>query len=105
MDRRESSSPPGPVLVAAMAIAVLAGAPLVYLIWDAVNELLTGNVADIAVLPTLVAASVFAVLLWVLGRSVMRVIGEEDTRIEPRVTGTPRREEGASPHPPTSEAR
>ncbi|HUG01300.1 MAG TPA: hypothetical protein VML95_05520 [Longimicrobiales bacterium] len=95
MESRESSTPAGTVLVAAMAVAVLAGAPLVYLIWDAVNDLLTGNVADIAVLSTLVAASLFALLLLVLGRSVMRVMGEEHDA--PGVTG-------AGPPPPTSEA-
>ncbi len=106
MDAREPSTPPGTVLVAAMAIAVLVGAPLVYLIWEAVNELLTGHVADVAVLPTLVAAFVFTVLLWVLGRSVMRVVGEDDTRIEPRLAGAhpPGRDEGAGPQPPASEA-
>ena len=64
-----------------MAIAVLAGAPLVYFLWDAINLLLTGDVGDIAALPTLVAAVVFAVLLWVLGRSVMRVMGQDDPHV------------------------
>jgi membrane protein implicated in regulation of membrane protease activity len=83
MDPKRTASPAGPVLVAAMAVAVLAGAPLVYLIWDAVNQLLTGNVAEISALPALVATLVFAVLLWVLGRSVMRVMGHDDHRAPP----------------------
>lgn len=89
MTRPDSTTPAAPVLVAAMAVAVLAGAPLVYLLWDAVNELLTGNVGDIDIATTLVAATVFAVLLWVLGRSVMRVAGEPRTRVEPRPPSSP----------------
>lgn len=73
--------PATPVLIAAMAVAVLAGAPLVFLLWDAINHLLTGDVGDIAALPTLVAAVVFAVLLWVLGRSVLRVMGQDDPHV------------------------
>ena len=46
--------PATPVLIAAMAVAVLAGAPLVFLLWDALNHLLTGDIGDIAALPTLV---------------------------------------------------
>ena len=84
MSRPDSTTPAAPVLVAAMAVAVLAGAPLVYLLWGSANELLTGNVGDIDVVTTLVAAAVFAVLLWVLGRSVMRFVGEEGSRVEPR---------------------
>ncbi|HSM36006.1 MAG TPA: hypothetical protein VK837_06345 [Longimicrobiales bacterium] len=80
MDPKRTESPAAPVLVAAMAVAVLAGAPLVYVVWDALNQLLTGNVSEIAALPALVATVVFAALLWVLGRSVMRAMGHDDDR-------------------------
>jgi membrane protein implicated in regulation of membrane protease activity len=81
MEPRRRDHPATPVLIAAMAIAVLAGAPLVFFLWDAINHLLAGQVADIAALPTLVAAVVFSVLLWVLGRSVMRVMGQDDVHV------------------------
>lgn len=38
MTRPDPTTPAAPVLIAAMAVAVLAGAPLVYLLWNAVNE-------------------------------------------------------------------
>lgn len=86
MTRPDPTTPAAPVLIAAMAVAVLAGAPLVYLLWDAVNALLMGDIGAIDPLATLVAASVFGVLLWVLARSVMWAMGEPDTRIESRLT-------------------
>lgn len=78
MEARPKDAPAGAVLVAAMAIAVLAGAPLVYLVWDAANEILTGNLGGVAVAPALAALAGFAMLLWLLGRSVMRVMGHDD---------------------------
>lgn len=78
MTRPDPTTPAAPVLIAAMAVAVLAGAPLVYLLWDAVNALLVGDIGAIDPVATLVAASVFGVLLWVLARSVMWAMGEPD---------------------------
>lgn len=78
MTRPDPTTPAAPVLIAAMAVAVLAGAPLVYLLWDAVNALLVGDIGAIDPVATLLAASVFGVLLWVLARSVMWAMGEPD---------------------------
>jgi hypothetical protein len=65
-------SPSAGVLLAVIAAFVIVGFPLVYVIWETINQVLTGNLG--AVRPALFfpALVVFAVLLVVLARVLRR---------------------------------
>lgn len=62
-------------LMLRMALFVVLGAPLVWVVWEAVNELLTGHLGDIRWLPTLAALVLLIGLLVLVGRSASRVGG------------------------------
>jgi hypothetical protein len=55
-----------------MAGFVIVGAPLVYLLWRVVNDLLTGQVVGTRLLLAVPALVVFIILLNVLARTVRR---------------------------------
>jgi hypothetical protein len=55
-----------------MAAFVIVGAPLVYLLWRVVNDLLTGQVVGTRLLLAVPALVVFIILLNVLARTVRR---------------------------------
>lgn len=56
-------------LILRMALFVLLGAPLVWVVWEAVNSLLSGHVGDVRWALTIPAAVLLAGLLALLGRS------------------------------------
>jgi len=60
-------------LVISMALFVVLGAPLVWIVWEAVNELLTGHPGDIHWALTLPALALLIVLLALLGRSTAKL--------------------------------
>ena len=64
-------------LMLRMALFVLAGAPLVWVVWEAVNSLLMGRPGEIRWLPTLAALALLIGLLVLVGRSASRVGGSE----------------------------
>jgi hypothetical protein len=55
-----------------MAGFVIVGAPLVYLLWRVVNDLLTGQVVGTRLLLAVPALVVFIIVLNVLARTVRR---------------------------------
>lgn len=55
-------------LVLGMALFVLLGAPLVWVVWEAVNSLLTGHFGEVRWLPALAALVLLLALLGLLGR-------------------------------------
>lgn len=59
-------------LMLVMAAFVIVGAPLVYLLWRVVNDLLTGQVVGTRLLLAVPALVVFIILLNVLARTVRR---------------------------------
>ena len=59
-------------LVGAMALYVLVGAPLVWLIWEGVNALLSGRPGDLQPLVFFPALALFLGLLTVVSRAVHR---------------------------------
>lgn len=63
-------SPGARRLVAAIALFAAAGAPLLALVWEALNQLLGGHVNAPLLLAALPAAAVFALLLRLLSRAV-----------------------------------
>ena len=65
-------------LVAYMATFVVLGAPLVWIVWEAVNSLLTGHPGDIRWLWTLPALVLLTGVLVALGRSATRLVSESD---------------------------
>lgn len=64
-------------LMLRMALFVVLGAPLVWVVWEAVNSLLTGHIGDVLWLPTLAALALLIGLLVLVGRSASRVGGSE----------------------------
>lgn len=66
------------VLVAYMAAFVALGAPLVWVVWEAVNSLLTGHPGDIRWPWTLPALALLIGVLLVLGRSAARLASDPD---------------------------
>lgn len=64
-------------LVLRMALYVLAGAPLVWVVWEAVNSLLTGHTGEVRWVPTLAALLLLVGLLSLLGRAASSVGGSE----------------------------
>ncbi len=60
------SSPGGGALFAAIGVFVLIGVPLVYVVWEALNHLLTGNVGAVRPGPVLTAVIGLVVVLHVL---------------------------------------
>ncbi len=64
-------------LLLRMALFVLAGAPLVWVVWEAVNRLLMGHPGEIRWLPTLAALALLIGLLVLVGRSASRLGGPE----------------------------
>lgn len=59
-------------LMLVMAGFVIVGAPLVYLLWRVVNDLLTGQVVGTRLLLAVPALVVFIIVLNVLARTVRR---------------------------------
>lgn len=59
-------------LVLYIALLVVIGLPMVYILWDAVNHLLTGHIGDINFVLVLPVLAVFAVFVYVLARLVRR---------------------------------
>ena len=64
-------------LILRMALFVLLGAPLVWVVWEAVNSLLSGRPGDVNWVLSIPAALLLAALLVLLGRSTP---GMEDSR-------------------------
>lgn len=62
-------------LMLSMALFVVLGAPLVWVVWEAVNKLLTGHPGDINWVLTLPALALLIVLLVLLGRSAPKLDG------------------------------
>ncbi|HSM09085.1 MAG TPA: hypothetical protein VLA33_08725 [Gemmatimonadota bacterium] len=62
-------------LMLRMALFVVLGAPLVWVVWEAVNVLLTGHPGEVRLLPTLAALVLLIGLLLLVGRSASRVGG------------------------------
>ncbi|MGD8495308.1 MAG: hypothetical protein PVF05_03900 [Gemmatimonadales bacterium] len=60
-------------LVISMALFVVLGAPLVWVVWEAVNKLLTGHPGDVHWALTLPALALLIVLLSLLGRSTAKL--------------------------------
>lgn len=59
-------------LMLVMAAFVIVGAPLVYLLWRVVNDLLTGQVVGTRLLLAVPALVVFIIVLTVLARTIRR---------------------------------
>jgi len=59
-------------LVASMALFVVVGTPLVYLIWKVINDLLTGHIVTSRLLVAVPTLIVFLFVLKWLARSVRR---------------------------------
>jgi len=59
-------------LMLAMAIFVVVGSPLVYLIWGVANDVLTGHVSVPRLLLAIPALFVFLIVLNFLARSIRR---------------------------------
>lgn len=66
-------------LILRMALFVLLGAPLVWVVWEAVNSLLSGHPGDVRWVLTIPAALLLAALLAWLGRSTPKM---EDPRAD-----------------------
>ncbi|MFW6088302.1 MAG: hypothetical protein ACODAB_01030 [Gemmatimonadota bacterium] len=64
-------------LMLRMALFVLAGAPLVWVLWEAVNSVLAGHPGEVRWLPTLVALALLVGLLALVGRTASRLGGAE----------------------------
>ena len=64
-------------LLLRMALFVALGAPLVWVVWEAVNSLLTGRLGEIRVLPTLGALVLLLGLLGLLARTASGLGGSE----------------------------
>jgi len=64
-------------LVLRMALFVLAGAPLVWVVWEAVNRLLMGHPEEVRWPGTLAALALLIGLLVLVGRSASRLGGAE----------------------------
>jgi hypothetical protein len=64
-------------LLLRMALFVTLGAPLVWVVWEAVNSLLTGRLGEIRVLPTLGALVLLLGLLGLLARAASGLGGSE----------------------------
>lgn len=62
-------------LMLRMALFVVLGAPLVWVVWEAVNALLTGHLGEVRWLPTLAALVLLIGLLVLVGRSASRLGG------------------------------
>ena len=62
-------------LILSMALFVVLGAPLVWVVWEAVNKLLTGHPGDIHWALTLPALALLIALLVLLGRLTPRLDG------------------------------
>jgi hypothetical protein len=60
------------MLMLAMAAFVVAGVPLVYVLWNSLNHALAGDLGAIQPLVTLAAAVGIGVLAWVLARVIRR---------------------------------
>lgn len=69
-------SPGGAILFAAIGLFVLLGLPLVYVIWETINEVLTGNLAAVRLQLFLPAVVALAVVLVVLMRVLRRWFGD-----------------------------
>lgn len=60
-------------LILRMAVFVVLGAPLVWVVWEAVNDLLSGHVGDVNWVRTLPALVLLIGLLVLLGRSAAKL--------------------------------
>lgn len=60
-------------LILRMALFVLVGAPLVWVVWEAVNSILSGHPGDVRWTWTLPALALLIVLLLVLARAASRI--------------------------------
>ena len=70
------NSPGAAGLIVAMGLFVLLGLPLVYVIWGAINELLTGNLAAVRLELVLPAIAGLVVVLVVFMRVLRRWFGD-----------------------------
>jgi len=59
-------------LMAAMALFVVLGTPLVYVLWSVVNDILTGHIVTTRLLLAVPALIVFIIVLNLLARAVRR---------------------------------
>jgi len=64
-------------LIFRMALFVILGAPLVWVVWEAVNSLLTGRLGEIRLLPTVAALVLLLGLLGLLARAASGLGGSE----------------------------
>lgn len=62
-------------LMLRMAVYVVLGAPLVWVVWEAVNALLSGQVGEVNWIRTLPALLLLIGLLVLLGRSATKLDG------------------------------
>jgi hypothetical protein len=71
-----NNSPGGAILFAAIGLFVLLGLPLVYVIWETINEVLTGNLAAVRLELFVPAVVAFGVVLFVFVRVLRRWFGD-----------------------------
>jgi hypothetical protein len=64
-------------LIFRMALFVILGAPLVWVVWEAVNSLLSGRLGEIRLLPTVAALVLLLGLLGLLARAASGLGGSE----------------------------
>lgn len=62
-------------LMMVMGAFVIVGAPLVYLLWTVVNDILTGHIVTTRLLMAVPVLIVFIIVLNVLARTVKRMDG------------------------------
>lgn len=59
-------------LMAAMALFVVVGTPLVYVLWSVVNDILTGHIVTTRLILAVPALILFIIVLNLLARAVRR---------------------------------
>jgi hypothetical protein len=72
-----SDNTPGTAgLIAALGLFVLLGLPLVYVIWETINQVLTGNLAAVRLELFVPAVVAFGVVLFAFMRVLRRWFGD-----------------------------
>jgi uncharacterized membrane protein len=71
-DTPSGAPPGGGILFVAIGVFVLVGAPIVYVVWEAVNQALTGNLDAVRLEVVFPATAGLVVLIYMLMRVLRR---------------------------------